>query len=207
VNQPGPQAHWEHIYQSEPPTQLGWYLPACTRSLALIHQANLPCSAPVIDAGGGASTLVDDLLAEGYTGLTVLDISQTALEISRKRLKAEAGQVTWMQADLLSAVLPGAFYRLWHDRAVFHFLTSPEQRLRYRARLEHALAPGGWALLATFDLDGPAQCSGLPVQRYSPESLLAELGAGFQLIQSAREIHLTPGGSRQSYQYSLLQKQ
>ncbi|MBW2212709.1 MAG: class I SAM-dependent methyltransferase [Deltaproteobacteria bacterium] len=161
---------------------------------------------PLIDVGGGAARLVDHLVANGYENVTVLDISSVALDQSRKRLGSASETVQWIVADVLEADLPQA-YEVWHDRAVFHFLTDPDERRRYASKLYGALTLGGHAIITTFAEDGPEKCSGLPCARYSPKALHAELGAGrFRLVDSARETHVTPKGQEQRFQYSMLQK-
>ena len=194
--------HWEEVYRQKAEDTVSWFQVHPEYSLELIREAGVKPADPIIDVGGGASRLVDHLLAEGYSDLTVLDISETALERAGARLGAKALQVKWLVADL-TAWRPERRYRLWHDRAVFHFLTDPADRAAYRAGLKSALAPGGHAVIASFALDGPEKCSGLPVQRYSPETLAAEFGTGFHLSTSRHETHLTPAGRVQSFQYSV----
>jgi SAM-dependent methyltransferase len=160
-----------------------------------------------MDAGGGDSTLVDDLIELGFEDLTVLDMSAEALSNARRRLGEASEKVHWIEADIEHVKLPADPYDLWHDRALFHFLTTPEARSAYLEILEGALKPGGYAIFATFADDGPEQCSGLPTERYSTEKLLMVLGSGFDLIESERQVHLTPGGSEQRFLYSLFRKQ
>lgn len=196
--------HWESVYRDKAEDTVSWFQVHPDISLELIRAHTGPKDA-LIDVGGGASRLVDHLLAEGYTDLTVLDLAETALERAGARLGPAALKVQWQVADV-TQWRPERRYRLWHDRAVFHFLAEPQERAAYRAALEAALAPGHHALIASFALDGPERCSGLPVQRYSPESLAAELGRGFRLRQSREETHLTPMGRLQRFQYSLLER-
>ena len=198
------QRHWEQVYREKAADAVSWFQAEPRISLELIRSCTAPGDA-VIDVGGGASRLVDHLLAEGYTDLTVLDIAAAALQQARTRLGDPASRVQWLTQDV-TRWHPGRQYALWHDRAVFHFLTEPRDRAAYLANLWAALGAGGHAVMASFALDGPERCSGLPVQRYSPESLLAELGAGFQLRRSHSEEHLTPMGRVQRFQYSLLQR-
>jgi ubiquinone/menaquinone biosynthesis C-methylase UbiE len=198
--------HWERIYATKQAQQVSWYLPRAERSLHLIRQIAERRTTTIIDVGGGASTLVDDLLHEGYTSLTVLDVSATALAAARERLGERAHQVTWLEADITQARLPEAAYDVWHDRAVFHFLTQPQQRAAYLATLVRALRPGGHVVIATFAEDGPEKCSGLPVVRYSPAELKAELGPAFTLVQFEREEHRTPAGSVQQFVYCLFRR-
>jgi SAM-dependent methyltransferase len=202
-----PKAHWERVYRAKLPTQASWYQPHALRSLDLIGRVSPPPGGPIIDVGGGTSTLVDDLLDAGYRDLTVLDLSPTALGEARARLATRAGMVRWMEADILEASLPKSRYRVWHDRAVFHFLTAAADRARYVAQVRRAVQAGGFVLAATFADDGPTRCSGLAVARYTPAGLHAEFGAGFRLVTSEREEHLTPGGARQAFIYCLCRVQ
>ncbi|HLW74787.1 MAG TPA: class I SAM-dependent methyltransferase [Gammaproteobacteria bacterium] len=194
--------HWEGVYQQKAEDAVSWFQVHPDYSLELIRAAGVKPADPIIDVGGGASRLVDHLLAEGYTDLTVLDIAEAALERAGARLGPMALQVQWLVADV-TRWRPERRYRLWHDRAVFHFLTEAADRAAYRERLQAALASGGQAIIASFALDGPEMCSGLPVQRYSPATLAAELGAGFRLTASRDETHLTPAGKLQLFQYSV----
>jgi SAM-dependent methyltransferase len=162
------KAHWDQAYASRQPEQLGWYRPHLETSLALIAAAAPPKDRPLIDVGGGASTLVDDLLALGYECITVADLSASALEQARRRRGERAAAVTWLEADITTADLPAARFELWHDRAVFHFLTAAAQRSAYLDRLRHALAPGGQAVFGVFAPEAPPRCSGLDVRRYTP---------------------------------------
>jgi 2-polyprenyl-3-methyl-5-hydroxy-6-metoxy-1,4-benzoquinol methylase len=202
------KAHWEAVYGSRAPTELSWYQPLPTRSLELLEQLGIRASSAIIDVGGGASTLVDALLDRGFDKLTVLDISHSALEHARTRLGARAASVEWMEADVTCADLgANALYDVWHDRAVFHFLTDPEDRRRYVAAASHALRPGGVALIATFSPQGPARCSGLDVVRYDSASLARELGSQFSLERSVDDLHHTPSGAEQAFTYTVLRRQ
>src|SRR5437016_9550391 len=165
------KAHWESIYRNKLPTQVSWYQLHARRSLDLIGRVSPPPGGAIIDVGGGASTLIDDLLDAGYHDLTVLDLSAAALAVARGRLGARANAVRWAEADVLNASLPRAGYSVWHDRAAFHFLIEPADRARYLAKVREAVRPGGFVLVATFADDGPSRCSGLEVARYSPEAL------------------------------------
>lgn len=196
--------HWEQVYRDKAEDTVSWFQVHPQLSLELIRAHTKP-GEPIIDVGGGASRLVDHLLAEGYTDLTVLDLAETALERAGARLGPAALKVQWLVADV-TRWRPQRRYRFWHDRAVFHFLTEPQDRAAYVAALNSALAPGDHALIASFAPDGPERCSGLPVQRYSPESLAAELGGSFRLRESREETHLTPMGRLQRFQYSLLER-
>ena len=198
--------HWDLVYAEKAEDAVSWFQPRPETSLALLHSAGIARSDAVIDVGGGASRLVDALLQEGFSDVTVLDIAAGALEKSRARLKADAGKAHWIAADI-TRWKPERRYRLWHDRAVFHFLTDPADRAAYRRALEAGLAPGGHVLMASFALDGPERCSGLPVQRYAPETLAMELGTAFTLVSQRHEAHTTPAGKLQRFQYSLFRFQ
>jgi len=193
--------HWERVYRSKSVDRLGWYAPHLQTSIRWIENLGLSADSPIIDVGGGASTLVDDLLDAGYRSVTVLDISPTALSKVRQRLGGKASRVTWLSADITTAELPDKAYELWHDRAVFHFLTEPNDRNAYRQKLLNALRPKGHVIIGTFALEAPPKCSGLPVQRYSKEQLADELGAEFALVNHVKELHITPGGVEQMYQF------
>ncbi len=195
------QAHWDAVYGSKAATEVSWYRPHLETSLALIERAGGKPGSALIDVGGGEATLVDDLLQRGYRDLSVLDISAAALAATRQRLGRNAEQVQWWEADITRAKLPAQRYDIWHDRAVFHFLTRPEQRAAYVQALQHALRPQGQLILATFGPEGPEKCSGLPVVRYDAASLQAALGEGFRLKESLLEWHDTPWGSRQQFLY------
>lgn len=195
-----PHHHWERVWSDKAPDQVSWYQDEPGRSLEWIQSINPDREGAIVDVGGGASTLVDHLLEQGYTNVTVLDIAKNALERAKKRLGQTAAQVTWRVADVIQAELGGP-YHLWHDRAVFHFLVDPDDRAAYRKVLLRSLAPGGHVILATFALDGSEKCSGLPVERYDAEGLLREIGDGFEKVQEAREEHKTPWGDVQPFQF------
>lgn len=196
--------HWDEVYRQKAEDAVSWFQVHPDRSLELVHAAGLKHDDPIIDVGGGASRLVDHLLEVGYTDLTVLDIAEAALERAGARLGSAALKVQWQVADV-THWHPERRYHLWHDRAVFHFLTEAADRIAYRRVLEAALAPGGSAVVASFALDGPERCSGLPVQRYSSQTLAAELGPAFRLRDGRSESHVTPAGRIQQFQYSLLE--
>lgn len=193
--------HWEQVYSSRPADQVSWYQRHAEQSLRLIRDTGVSLRAPIIDVGGGASTLVDDLLQAGYTALTVLDLSHIALDTARQRLGERASAVQWLQANITRAGLPRQAYDVWHDRAVFHFLTSADERRAYVESVAQAVRPGGHVIVATFAEDGPLQCSGLPVMRYSATGLHAEFGALFTLLRHEREEHHTPAGGVQKFIY------
>lgn len=194
--------HWEEVYRQKAEDTVSWFQPRPEISLELIHAAGVRKTDALIDVGGGASRLVDALLAEGFTDVSVLDISEIALDKDRARLGDTASRVHWIAEDI-TEWHPQRKYRLWHDRAVFHFLTDPAERAAYRKNLESALLPGGTAIIASFSLEGPERCSGLPVQRYSHASLAAELGPRFKLTERRAEAHETPAGKIQHFQYSM----
>jgi SAM-dependent methyltransferase len=193
--------HWEQVYSAKRADAVSWFQAHAEQSLRLIRATGLPTSAAIIDVGGGASTLVDDLLADGFTDLTVLDLSDAALAAARQRLGSRADGVRWREADVLHASLPAQGYDLWHDRAVFHFLTAPADRQAYVAAVLRAVKPGGHVIVATFADDGPDQCSGLPVMRYRADELHAEFGAPFALLRHEKEAHQTPFGTVQQFVY------
>ncbi len=193
-------AHWQAVYRRNPPTAVSWFEPIPRRSLDLILATGLEPDDPVLDVGGGASTLADHLLDRGFTDLTVLDIAPAALEAAKSRLGARADRVTWVAGDVLS-FRPARRYALWHDRAVLHFLTEASSRDRYLDVLRSALRPAGHAVLATFGPEGPTRCSGLPVHRYSADEVDALLGPGFLRRESLLETHRTPTGTEQQFLY------
>jgi len=193
--------HWETMYEDSNPTELSWFEPVPSRSLALIQATGLPPDAPLLDVGGGASSLVDHLLAAGYTDVSVLDIAPAALAQVRARLGPAASRVEWIVTDV-TAFQPKRRYAMWHDRAVVHFLTAAAERERYLAVLTASLAPGGHVVLATFGPQGPTRCSGLPVQRYSADDLGMLLGTGFRLRRTLQEDHRTPAGGYQQFVYT-----
>jgi trans-aconitate methyltransferase len=199
------QEHWNAVYQTKGPEQVSWFQSEPTVSLELIEAVGLAPADPIIDIGGGASPLAGRLLDRGYTDVTVLDVSAGALDLAKYRLGARAGAVWWETADMLAWTPPRA-YALWHDRAVFHFLTDPANQTRYRERVAAGLRPGGHLILATFAADGPEHCSGLPVARYSPEQLAAQLGPDFTTMATRREHHHTPTGVDQPFTWLLLRR-
>ena len=198
------QNHWNEVYRTKGAQNVSWFLTEPALSLELIRASQLPLEGGVLDVGGGASVLVDRLLDAGYTRLGVLDISAAALALARQRLGARAATVEWFEADVTKFQPPHRF-ALWHDRAVFHFLTDTADRRAYVATLEHTLTPGGAVIIATFASDGPPQCSGRDVARYDETSLAAELGAAFELRESFRETHRTPWNSEQRFLYCRFQ--
>ena len=198
--------HWENIYRSKDPAQVSWYQPEAALSVELIQRAAPERDAQIIDVGAGASRLVDGLLKRGYSGVTLLDVSSAALDVTRTRLANSATSVNFLEADVLTVSLRDSAFDVWHDRAVFHFLIDSADRVRYIRQLTHALRPGGFAIIATFSEDGPTRCSGLEVVRYSAESLRSELGSEFVLLDNRREEHRTPSNSIQRFTYCLFQR-
>lgn len=194
--------HWNAVYERMPATQVGWFQPEPTQSLQLLTTAQTGFDDAIVDVGGGASVLVDHLVGRGFRDVTVLDVSADALQATRSRLGAKADNVAWITSNLLRWQ-PVRRYRVWHDRAVFHFLTAPADRARYVEVLRAALAPGGHVIIGTFAATGPQTCSGLPVARYSPEDLARQF-PGFAVRHSAREEHYTPGGAVQPFTWLLL---
>ncbi len=199
------RAHWDDTYTAKAETQVSWYQPNPERSLALIEAASPNRSASIIDVGGGASRLVDELLAAGYLDLTVLDLSQVSLDRSKVRLGALACKVSWIVSDI-TQWQPQRTWDVWHDRAVFHFLTDSGAQNAYLAALERGTKTGSAVIVATFALNGPERCSGLPVQRYSPATLAARLGSHFRLYAEAAETHPTPFGTTQEFSYAAFRR-
>ncbi|ABM03185.1 Methyltransferase type 12 [Psychromonas ingrahamii 37] len=198
--------HWEKVYTSKGETEVSWFQEHAHLSLKLIRDANTPTSASIIDVGGGASTLVDDLLVNGYQNVTVLDLSGAAMVTANARIKAHADDVQWLEADILTVELPTHAYDVWHDRAVFHFLTTEDERHAYVQKVLQTVKPGGLVIVATFAEDGPTECSGLPVMRYSANDLHSEFGEPFELLGHEKESHHTPGGNEQEFVYCFCRK-
>lgn len=193
--------HWDAVYAGKGSDRVSWFRPHLDRSLAFLEAAKIDREAAIIDVGGGASTLVDDLLDRGYGNVTVLDLSETALEKARTRLGERASRVRWICADVTEVELPPAAFDFWHDRAVFHFLLEPLARARYVAAVRRSLKPGGHIVVATFGPHGPEKCSGLDVLRFTPDGLHAEFGSSFARLASATETHVTPWGTEQEFVY------
>ena len=205
------KSHWVQIYHTFDPAQLSWYEQYPRLSLELIHRTGASKAAQIIDVGGGTSRLVDELLAEGYQHVTVLDIVERALELTRQRLRSRAAAVTWVEADITTVALPRDCYDVWHDRAVFHFLTQPEERRRYVETMRHVVRRDGHVIVATFAPEGstqcgPTRCSGLNVVRYSPATLADEFGDEFELVNSMNELDRTPLGVEQALLYCSFKK-
>jgi SAM-dependent methyltransferase len=195
------KTHWERIFATKIPDQVSWYRPHLETSLALIKRSASDSLTPIIDVGGGESTLVDDLLARGFENVTVLDISEVAIAATRKRLGSAAGKVRWIVADITQANLESRAYSVWHDRAVFHFLTGAQQRTAYVRQVARSVKLGGHVIVGTFGPEGPTKCSGLDVIRYDADSLHDEFGAKFRLVNSSKELHKTPFGTTQQFLY------
>jgi ubiquinone/menaquinone biosynthesis C-methylase UbiE len=198
--------HWEEIYTAKPANQVGWYAPHLETSRRWIAELKLAAENPIIDVGGGASTLVDDLLDSGHKNLTVLDLSERAIHVTKERLGNLSSAVTWLHGNVTEIELPSRNFGLWHDRAVFHFLIEQEMAQKYRDAILRALKIGGYFIVGTFGLDAPPQCSGLPVQRYTSELLSDTFGKEFELKRHQNEMHNTPSGAEQAYVYCLFQR-
>lgn len=194
------KTHWEDVYRNKSPLDVSWYQKEPSLSLQLIDSTGLSPDAAIIDIGGGASTLVDHLATRGYKHLAVLDISGQALAATRKRLGTTADNIEWFEADITSFQAPHQF-DLWHDRAVFHFLTDAADREKYVENLKLTLKPGGHLIMAAFTLGGPHKCSGLDIVQYDATKLLTELGSGFSLQEEHFETHLTPADKEQQFAY------
>lgn len=198
-----PESHWNDVYRTKAPDGVSWYSPHLDTSLQLIKRI-APKWPAIIDVGGGESTLVDDLLAEGYRYLTVLDISAEAINVAKKRFgPALSAYITWRVDDITKADLPRNYYDVWHDRAVFHFLTREEDRRAYVERVAWSMKPGGHVIVATFGPEGPTKCSGLDVVRYDADALHAQFGKHFRMLTSHTETHNTPWGATQQFLYCL----
>lgn len=197
--------HWDGIYSQKAESQLSWHQDNPAISLELAEFAGVTSTSSVIDIGGGTSRFIDCLIERGLRDLSVLDLSQVALDVARQRLGKRGEMVNWIVSDI-TVWSPTSDYDLWHDRAVLHFLVDPEDRAAYLDRLSRCVRPGGHAIIATFALDGPETCSGLPVVRYSPRSLADTLGHGFALVTQRVGLHHTPSGRPQSFQFSLFRK-
>ena len=200
------KAHWENIYSTKRETEVSWFLEHLENSLRMILQTGVEKDAAIIDVGGGSSTLVDDLLENGFADVSVLDISAKAIEKSKERLGENARKVAWIEADITDVSLPENYYDVWHDRAVFHFLTSAEERRKYVELVMRSLKIGGHIIVASFGLEGPEKCSGLDVVRYSPDTMHDEFGSEFKLVKSLSETHQTPFGSTQKFIYCYCRK-
>lgn len=216
---PSIHEHWQTVYQTKAEQQTSWFRPQLDKSLRLMDSQKLAHDAPIIDVGGGRSTLVDDLLMRGHGDITVLDLSEAALDQARARVESSLGaesgnaqaaesatRVKWIAADVLDARLPANRYGLWHDRAVFHFLTEPADQARYAAQAKRSIREGGLLMLATFAPDGPEKCSGLPVCRYDAATLAQRFSDGFVPVADDLETHRTPFDTEQKFTYLVLRR-
>jgi SAM-dependent methyltransferase len=194
------KAHWQNIYRDKSPLDVSWYQKEPKLSLELIHHTGVQHDEAIIDVGGGASVLVDFLCKEGFTNLSVLDISENALASAKQRLGDAAKTIEWFEADI-TAFSPPHPFSIWHDRAVFHFLTEKSDRRKYVSTLKQALRPTGHLIIAAFAIGGPEKCSGLEIVQYDASKLKAELGEEFQLAEEKNEIHLTPANKEQKFRY------
>jgi len=192
--------HWENVYRNQSPLEVSWYQQEPALSLSLIANTSLAPHAAIIDVGGGASVLVDRLCDAAYTNISVLDILGSALAHAKARLMHQSSQVHWHEQDI-TRFKPPRRYALWHDRAVFHFLTERIDRERYIDVLRQALEPHGHIIIMTFAIDGPSKCSGLDIVQYDWDKLSSELGPGFKLIETGHEVHHKPGGGQQKFAY------
>ena len=199
------QSHWQNVYLSKGEQQVSWTQFDPQPSFGLIEKFARDRGVSIVDIGGGASRLVDALLAHGFAAVTVLDLSEAALQSAKARLGEQGACVQWVAADATSWQPPKPF-DIWHDRAAFHFLVDEKDRAAYIARLHAGVKPGGHAIIATFALDGPEKCSGLPVQRYDPEGLSKTIGGAFELVEHQLHRHVTPWGAAQSFQFSVLRR-
>ena len=201
------KAHWEEVYRSHSAEEVSWFQERSVFSLRLIQTVCGTKDAFVIDIGGGASTLTGDLIEEGFQNITVLDISSVALSVAQRRLGIiGSARVNWIEADITSVNLLESHYDVWHDRAVFHFLTDAKDRASYVDKVRTSVKPGGHVIVSTFGADGPMNCSGLEVERYSPDKLHSEFGSPFELLEHSQETHLTPFGTEQKFIYCLCLK-
>lgn len=195
------KTHWDKVYKSNAPEAVSWYRPHLEASLRLIERTGAGPRSAIIDVGGGESTLVDDLVSRGFENISVLDISETAIEVCKKRIGLLGAQIDWLVADVTVVKLKPDMYDVWHDRAVFHFLTETRQRTAYVRNVARSVKRGGHVIVSTFGPLGPMKCSGLDVLRYDAESLHGQFGSRFNLVESSQEIHQTPTGSTQHFIY------
>ncbi len=194
------KAHWDKIYNKYSPDELGWHQEYPDTSLRFIGEAGLGRDARIIDIGGGTSRLTEVLLDKNYNYLSVFDISSNALRASRERLGKRGKRITWIEGDITTYVF-NQEYDVWHDRAVFHFLTEKTDRNNYLKTLDSTLSTRGHVIISTFSPEAPPKCSGLPIMRYTPELLQNEIGSRFNLINSTEEMHNTPGNTQQKFIY------
>ena len=200
------KTHWENVYETKDSTEVSWFQEHPEVSLQFIEPSNVDKSGQIIDIGGGASTLADNLLARNYHNITVLDISSVALQLARERIGSQSEVINWLVADITQVQLPHNFYDVWHDRAVFHFLTNAADRQQYVKTVMSSVKTGGHAVIATFAIDGPSRCSGLEIVRYNSDSLHNEFGNNFDLVHTTNESHKTPFGIEQKFIYCYFRK-
>mgnify|MGYP001607672235 CR=1 FL=1 len=200
------QKHWQTVYQTKKTNEVSWYQDRPATSLNLIERSGGSLDAAIIDVGGGASTFVDCLIEKGFRNVSVLDISSEAIRAAKVRLGKSADQVKWIEGDITKVELPHGVYDLWHDRALFHFLTDVGDREKYLRKLRQSLRSNGHVIISTFSLDGPKRCSGLDIRQYDAQSLGAELGEDFDLIETLNEQHPTPFGTTQKFIYCHFRK-
>lgn len=199
------KTHWEEVYRTTAAEEVGWYQTHPAMSLSLIESTRVAKFGRLIDVGGGDSTLVDHLLEHGFEHITVLDLSSAALERAKARLGERANRVTWIEGDVTD-FRSSTTYDVWHDRALFHFLTEEEDRTRYLESMNRVLRPQGHVIIATFAYEGPPTCSGLPVVRYSPQFLAIAIGKNYDFVESVEQLHRTPGGHKQPFIYCRFRK-
>jgi ubiquinone/menaquinone biosynthesis C-methylase UbiE len=195
------EKHWRRVFQTRAPNEVSWYQPHLELSFQMISRSGVHPDSRLLDVGGGDSTLVDDLVRDGFSDVTVLDIASSAIERAKYRLGNASTKITWIESDILHAPLRNDSYDVWHDRAVFHFFINEKARREYVSRAKSALKSGAHLILATFAADGPERCSGLPTMRYSPQTLAYEVGEYFTLVESQPETHKTPQGKEQHFIY------
>lgn len=200
-----PKAHWDRVYSITPSNAVSWFQQQASTTMELLRSAGATPATRIIDVGGGASCLPRELLDAGFQKVTVLDISTQALEQAKQALGSRARLIEWIRGDVRCADVGGP-YDIWHDRAVLHFLVDPVDRTRYRDVLLGAVAPNGQVIIGAFALDGPLQCSGLPVVRYDPDSIMELFGRQFTLVETLREDHRTPGGAVQRFAWFRLRR-
>lgn len=198
--------YWEQVYTTKASNSVSWFQEHADQSVRLINHTGIAKNAAIVDVGGGASNLIDDLMHEGYSDLTVLDLSAAALEVAKLRIGSHTNLVNWLVGDITKVEFPENRFDVWHDRAVFHFLTDPVDRKAYVEQVMHAVRPNGHVIIATFSENGPEKCSGLPVMRYKPETLHAEFGEAFLLVNHEKELHHTPFGTVQQFIYCYCRK-
>ncbi len=203
---PPASEHWNSVYLTKPSHSVSWYRPHLDHSWRLLDGLALSPAARFIDIGGGASTFVDDALERGYSDVTVVDLAEAALSVARERLGARAAGVRWISGDITTLSLDEAAYDVWHDRAVFHFLTDPSDQAKYFTTLQQAVAPGGYVIIGMFGPNGPEQCSGLPTLHLSGDELFERLPGGFAKVSTSIDVHTTPRGGSQEFAYLVAQR-